>query len=247
MSLTLTLTDPAQHSAAELRAVAHFLQVLAANREAAVTIPAQPRELIAALGEQLLHVPTGEIPAAPLAPSGTAAPGASAGDSAPTDQAADAEGEPNTGEIDSQGVKWDARIHSETRSTNKDGSWRQKRGVDKALVEQVLAEQAQGDNDAAASAFTPPPSPEVPAAPVAPAAPATPPPAPDVPAAPVTPPPAPAAVTPADVVRFVTFNKIPPEQAMPVYQSFGLANAAGLFQQPDIAPAVLDALKALVG
>lgn len=246
MTIKITLTNPAEHGADELRAFANFLNNLAATKgSAGFELPkelteyrAPPADAIrtklAALGEQLV-VPagwTGEIPAAPLAPSTTAAPGASDGSAETTAEAADAEGEPNTGEIDSNGVKWDARIHSETRSTNKDGSWRQKRGVDPEMVKQVLAEQ-QGE---ASATEVPPASPavEVPPAPPAPVA--------EAPAAPA----APAAVAPADVVRFVTLNKIPTDQAIPVYQSFGLANAAALFTQPDLAPAVLEALKGLV-
>ena len=40
------------------------------------------------------------------------------------------------------GFPWDERIHAGTKAKLKDGTWRQKRGVDPALVEQVKAELA---------------------------------------------------------------------------------------------------------
>lgn len=242
MTIKITLTNPAEHGADELRAFANFLNNLAATKGSAgfelskelteYRAPVYDFSQGARVAEtevpRLQVGPTGEIPAAPLAPSTTAAPGASDGSAETTAEAADADGEPNTGDTDSNGVTWDARIHSETRSTNKDGSWRQKRGVDPELVKQVLAEQQGAEV---------PPAP--PAAPVVEVPPAPPAPVAEAPAAP-------AAVAPADVVRFVTLNKIPTDQAIPVYQSFGLANAAALFTQPDLAPAVLEALKGLV-
>jgi hypothetical protein len=48
-------------------------------------------------------------------------------------------------DVDSRGLPWDERIHAGTKATNADGSWRNKRGVDKALVETVEAELAGSD------------------------------------------------------------------------------------------------------
>jgi hypothetical protein len=42
--------------------------------------------------------------------------------------------------LDSKGLPWDHRIHTSTKSTNKDGSWRQLRGSDPAVVAAVEAE-----------------------------------------------------------------------------------------------------------
>jgi hypothetical protein len=47
-------------------------------------------------------------------------------------------------DVDSRGLPWDERIHAGTKATNADGSWRNKRGVDKALLEAVEAELAGG-------------------------------------------------------------------------------------------------------
>lgn len=46
-------------------------------------------------------------------------------------------------EVDSAGVRWDARIHSSTKTKVANGEWRARKGADPALVEQVLAEQKQ--------------------------------------------------------------------------------------------------------
>lgn len=42
--------------------------------------------------------------------------------------------------VDAEGCPWDERIHSSSRNTVADGTWRKKRGVDDALVAQVRAE-----------------------------------------------------------------------------------------------------------
>lgn len=79
--------------------------------------------------------------------------------------AADALPVPPTSEppaTDSAGMPWDARIHSESKALNADGSWRKRRGVDDATVAAVTAELTATagqpvPNDA------PPPPPPVPA------------------------------------------------------------------------------------
>ena len=47
--------------------------------------------------------------------------------------------QPATGELDSEGIPWDARIHSSSKEKVANGTWRNRRGVDKNLVEQVKA------------------------------------------------------------------------------------------------------------
>ena len=86
-------------------------------------------------------------------------------------------------ELDKNGIPWDERIHAGTKRKNADGTWSLKKGVDKELAAQIIAEYQV----AAPSA---PAAPEKPsAAPAAPSAPAK----PGVPAAPAKPgvPPAP--------------------------------------------------------
>lgn len=79
--------------------------------------------------------------------------------------------------VDSKGTPWDARIHSESRATVADGSWRKRRGVDDAVFAGVMAElaaaQADGTYFPPESDDAPPPPPaesegtEVPLAPPA--------------------------------------------------------------------------------
>lgn len=46
----------------------------------------------------------------------------------------------NEVELDSDGMPWDERIHTDKKTKVKAGTWKYKRGVDKSLVEQVEAE-----------------------------------------------------------------------------------------------------------
>lgn len=43
-------------------------------------------------------------------------------------------------ELDKTGLPYDARIHSSTKAVNNDGTWRNKRGVDAALLQSVTTE-----------------------------------------------------------------------------------------------------------
>lgn len=43
-------------------------------------------------------------------------------------------------DTDARGIPWDERIHAGTKATNKDGSWRYKRGVTEATIKTVEAE-----------------------------------------------------------------------------------------------------------
>lgn len=42
--------------------------------------------------------------------------------------------------VDSKGMPYDQRIHSATKATNRDGSWRYRRGIEEATIAQVEAE-----------------------------------------------------------------------------------------------------------
>lgn len=60
-------------------------------------------------------------------------------------------------ELDSAGLPWDARIHSDTHKKNADGSWRFRRNLDEAVKVTVLAElTAQGAPVPAPSVPLPP-------------------------------------------------------------------------------------------
>ena len=81
-------------------------------------------------------------------------------------------------ELDKNGVPWDERIHAGTKRKNADGTWSLKKGVDKELAAQIIAEYQSA-----------PAAPSKPSAPTAPSAPAKPgvPAAPSKPSAPVPP------------------------------------------------------------
>lgn len=87
-----------------------------------------------------------------------------------------------TVELDKNGIPWDERIHAGTKRKNADGTWSLKKGVDKELAAQIIAEY----QSAAPSAPTAPEKPSAPAAPSAPAKPGVPA-APSKPSAPVPP------------------------------------------------------------
>lgn len=83
------------------------------NRPAEVTVPAPVRS-----------IPTTPNPVQSAAPP----------PSAPTVSPANEYG------LDSKGLPWDARIHAVTQGVNKDGSWRNRRGVEPAMLAQIEAE-----------------------------------------------------------------------------------------------------------
>lgn len=62
----------------------------------------------------------------------------------------------STDSLDTAGLPWDARIHTSTKSTNADGTWRKRRGVSKEAYNTVMAELgAQAATPAAAQTALP--------------------------------------------------------------------------------------------
>lgn len=132
--------------------------------------------------------------------------------------------------LDSRGMPWDARIHSEARSTNADGSWRNKRGVEAAersRIEAALLGQPE---------------------PVAP-----PPPAVHPTIAALVPPPPPVAellsfaalmqeVTPLIVAGRVTLDGV-----AAVCAELGVPNVMALQSRPDLLPAALVKIRTAAG
>lgn len=91
-------------------------------------------------------------------------------------------------ELDKNGIPWDERIHAGTKRKNADGTWSLKKGVDKELAAQIIAEYKAAPDYAESPDLVSeaPATTTVPAAPAAPAKPGVPtPPAP--PAAPAKP------------------------------------------------------------
>ncbi|UNY40112.1 hypothetical protein KLEA5_gp34 [Aeromonas phage vB_AveS_KLEA5] len=91
-----------------------------------------------------------------------------------------------TVELDKNGIQWDERIHAGTKRKNADGTWSLKKGVDKELAAQIIAEYQSAAPAAETETTTAPSKPSAPAAPSAPTPPA-PPAKPGVPAAPSKP------------------------------------------------------------
>lgn len=81
-----------------------------------------------------------------------------------------------TVELDKNGIPWDERIHAGTKRKNADGTWSLKKGVDKELAAQIIAEYQSAAPTTATVQATPaaPAKPGVPTPPAPPAAPAKP-------------------------------------------------------------------------
>jgi len=131
------------------------------------------------------------------------------------------------GELDSRGLPWDERIHAATHAKNANGTWRQRRGVDEALVLQVT-------NELRGVTAAPPSVPAPPPAPVAAAVPA--------------PPPAPVAAPTlleamGRITQAMAAGTITQTQLVETLASLQLPNGLlSLSDQPEQIPAVLDGL-----
>ncbi len=210
-----------------LRNVAGMFEVLAQYAEklsAAIPAPIAP---IAAFKPMVLSEAGPTIPPAPpLVLAGAAAP-------------------PPGIDVDAAGMPWDGRIHSSSKAKVADGTWRQKRNLDPALLSSVTAELKQTMGLGVAVAPPPPPF----AASVAPPAPpaSSTPPAPPIP----TPPPS-AGVAPTAspssgnpflaLMKHVTAGfaakSITQEMINAAVQGVGLPSLPMLVNQPDKIPAV---------
>lgn len=103
-----------------------------------------------------------------------------------------------TVELDKNGIPWDERIHAGTKRKNADGTWSLKKGVDKELAAQIIAE-----HQVAAPTTT-----TVPAAPAAPAKPGVPPAPPAAPAKPGVPPAPPKAEDAGPTVKAARLSNV---------------------------------------
>lgn len=98
--------------------------------------PPAPSPVAAGVLPTVLVVPTATSIAPPPPPGVPSVPSATS--TAPVPAAAtQAHAESDE---DSEGIRWDARIHSTERGKKIDGTWKLKRGIDKDLAAQVLAE-----------------------------------------------------------------------------------------------------------
>lgn len=148
-------------------------------------------------------------------------------------------------EVDSEGLPWDARIHSSSKATIKDGTYKLKRGLDPDYVAGIKAELAGVMNIPAVASTTPPP------------------PQPDVNPFSVStvnklidagngatvintpPPPAPqtgAITTMAQLVPAITAKKLDPTFVTGVLQQYQIPSLPVLGSRPDLIPSIAEAL-----
>ena len=130
--------------------------------------------------------------------------------------------------VDSEGLPWDARIHSSGKTKlKKDNTWKLKKGIPEQEVVAVKEElrAAMG----VTTEQTPPPPPATDSEQAA-----TPPPPP--------PPPTATTVTFAEVMPKITAAGVTQEQIMAASAAFGLNNLLELSQKPELIPQVLTAL-----
>lgn len=151
-------------------------------------------------------------------------------------------------EVDTNGLPWNAKIHSESKAKNQDGTWRYRRNTDKALIAQVEAElrAAMGlPAPTAAPAPNVPPVPTPPASPSAAAAPVIPP----IPTAPGSV--APAAPSPAPgvpvndflglverITPLIAAQKLTQDEVKMACGLSGLSDITFLAARPDLVPTV---------
>lgn len=162
--------------------------------------PSLPRPSLPSLDEMF---PAPAAPEAAITPVPTPAAVAPSVPVAPFPPAPPAASPPETATgRDSEGLPWDARIHASNKSTNQDGTWRQKRGLnDPSLKGRVEAELRAGMNapvltpETALASVLPSTPPSTPPAPTPPTAATVAPTA--APVASLPPPPAPPAPAPA--------------------------------------------------
>lgn len=148
-------------------------------------------------------------------------------------------------ELDSEGLPWDARIHSSSKAKIKDGTFKLKRGLETDYVAGIKAELAGVMNIPAVAPTTPPP------------------PQPDVNPFSVStvnklidagngatvintpPPPAPqtgAITTMTQLVPAITAKKLDPALVTGVLQQYGVQSLPVLGARPDLIPSIAEAL-----
>ena len=138
--------------------------------------------------------------------------------------------------VDASGLPWDARIHSESKATVADGTWRKRRGVDPELVKQVEAE-LRGESPAATEPSASAPTVADTPAPPAPAV--VPPPPAAVPLAPAPTPETAPARTLTDLSAAVAQGKLKMTDLIAKAQEQGCADVVALTNNPLALAAVI--------
>lgn len=140
--------------------------------------------------------------------------------------------------LDSEGLPWDARIHSGKKSKTSDGKWRLVRGITPEMVQVVKSELR-------ATMAIPAPAPQVPPTPASIPVPTPMPPVPPAPTA------IPGSVLFAGLINLVTESigrgKLTQEKLIEVCRSEGLPSLPAANSRPDLIPAIEAKLKAIIG
>lgn len=160
------------------------------------------------------------------------------------------------GDADKNGIPWDARIHSEAKGQNKDGTWKRRRNTPDETFNAVMAELQAGKGVAATGAVPPPPT-NTPAPPPPPPATAptnsaapVPSPAPANAAASSTAPAAPVSGSPfVAIMNRVTAAQragtLTPDVAKGFYGAIGIAGIHELASKKDLIPAFGELLESI--
>lgn len=125
------------------------------------SVPAGTNGPMAAPSSGVALDPT--LPASCAAPDAPAAPAMNAGAvvaggtlTAPPAPTTPAVSTAVSADRDKTGIPWDARVHSETRKTNADGTWRFRRNLDEVVKAAVMAELKHFSAPAASAVLLPP-------------------------------------------------------------------------------------------
>lgn len=121
-----------------------------------------------------------------------------------------------SGELDSEGTPWNPQIHSRTKSKNKDGTWRTKRGIQEETV-QAITEKYQ---------------PQIPVPPIATAVP--------------TPPQSTFTQIVKKISHALSHNQITRERVNEIIEIFGLSSLHQLSERPELIPAVEQQLNEII-
>lgn len=146
--IRLEITNPHEHSAAELLPLIGYLSSVAGH-PVATSVHVRSVGEVSKVDATVALSPAAAQVFAAGAPAIPSAPAASDTDSDENESSANTSDV--SGVLDSAGQPWDARIHSGGKSLIADGTWRIKKGTDPKLVEQVRAEHS-GKSAASATA-----------------------------------------------------------------------------------------------
>lgn len=249
MSVTITITDPADTNPEELQAIVTMLSTLGNLTTIHVTSDGGSHAGIAEFWATTPCLSEAEV--TPVAEGVTPVPPAPPAPETPAFVPPPPPAAPGI-ELDKDGLPWDGRIHASTKTKTVEGVWKKKRSVEQATVDAVTAElravmavprleTRAGEGFAAATGVSFPHDPVPPAVAVPP-----PPPAIEAPAAtaviPPPPPPAAPGITFAEfmahVTAGVTSQRFTREDVAGACVAHGIPNLPGLINRPDLIPAV---------